>query len=144
MKVHVVTEETGQYEDAYNDVRAVFATREAAEKYVANMAALPGIDKEYSSGREVTYEIEELEVWDDAPERVMRWCIWDYVPAPDWIKSKQARRPYRVETYYPEGYRQDLFSKIERRALEVRAASEEECLAEHQRLYAELLARGVE
>lgn len=138
VKVYVVTEETGSYEQTSWRVMGVFTTRQVAEEYVANMTALPGIVAEYSPGRENAYTVDEQEVWTDAPERVMRWHLWKIVGP----YTEDRERPSRTETYYPVGYRQDLRAELQVSEspqwcnIYVTAASEAECMAEYRRLLA--------
>lgn len=138
MIVFVVTEETGEYSQTNWCVKAVFATRDAAETYASNMEALPGIPGEYAPGREARYEIEEIEVWSEAPELVMRYHIFEYV-GPD--RPMRSRPPYRTEEFYPAGFTGDLVSTIEWSEnspgwgeIHVTAPTEELCVAEYARL----------
>lgn len=145
MSVFVVTEETGEYSQTNWCVKAAFATHEAAEAYVAGMESLPGIAGEYAPGREARYAIEEIDVWDSAPERVMRFHIFEYV-RPGSESDPRVRPPYRTEEFYPVGYTDDLVSTNEWaddprsagwRTVHVTAATEEACIAEYRRLLAE-------
>ena len=140
MPIYIVTETTGEYSQTNWCVKAVFDNREAAERYVAGMASLPGITGEYAPGREVDYDIEEVEVWDDAPERVMRYHISEIV-GPD--TDPRARPPYRTEEFYPRGYTDDLTSAIDTDGtpgwctIRVTAVREEVCVSEYRRLLEE-------
>lgn len=131
MNVYVVTETTGSYSQTGYDAIAAFATREAATEFATNMKALPGFIGESGGGSDASYDVVELPVWDSAPERVLRWWMWEML-GPDKTYDRKA---YRVETYLPAGWTADLRVKVEPSnspgwaSLEIVAATEAEALA---------------
>ena len=102
MKVYIVTEIYPNYSQTSWRVTAVFATSERAEDYIAKMATLPGIDREYAAGSENEYDVVEMDVWDEPTERIMLFHKTEYIH-PDGSYDRPDH-VYRTEEYAPPGY----------------------------------------
>lgn len=133
MKVYVVSEITGEYSQMGFSVKAAFSTRALADDYVAKMAALPGIPREYGAGSENEYSVDEMDVWDEPTERLMIFNKCEYIKPTGYDGDDHI---WRNEEYAPAGY--SGFWKAERNwepetgwsDIRVAAPTAEECRAQ--------------
>ena len=104
MRVWVVTQESGDYDQSYKEVCAAFTSEAFAQGYATALEQRPGFPSESSPGSEYTYDVVEVDVWDTpASAPVVTFCLYAIVKRTGRVPRGRIYRQVEVVPVGTEG-----------------------------------------